>query len=155
MDEAFQHRSHPFRSGICFGKMHFRTRLRRKVFSRSALPPRVATSAKLHLAGDDSGFDEFWADAKTARLISAGLLCNDAANLIHLPAYASITSTRCINSRMRSSIARPKSRSSPGSATRFAGNWAAFRSSGLTGVVSSQRRSPGPTESTKGTQQNR
>ena len=43
---------------------------------------------KLHLAGDDSGFGEFWADAKTARLISAGLLCNDAANLIHLPAYA-------------------------------------------------------------------
>lgn len=43
---------------------------------------------KLHLAGDDSGFGEFWADAKTGRLISAGLLCNDAANLIHLPAYA-------------------------------------------------------------------
>jgi mercuric reductase len=43
---------------------------------------------KLHLAGDDSGFGEFWADAKTARLIGAGLLCNDAANLIHLPAYA-------------------------------------------------------------------
>jgi len=43
---------------------------------------------KLHLAGDDSGFGEFWADAKTARLSSAGLLCNDAANLIHLPAYA-------------------------------------------------------------------
>ena len=43
---------------------------------------------KLHLAGDDFGFGEFWADTKTARLISAGLLCNDAANLIHLPAYA-------------------------------------------------------------------
>jgi mercuric reductase len=43
---------------------------------------------KLHLAGDDSGFGEFWADAKTGRLIGAGLLCNDAANLIHLPAYA-------------------------------------------------------------------
>jgi mercuric reductase len=43
---------------------------------------------KLHLAGDDSGFGEFWADRKTARLISAGLLCNDASNLIHLPAYA-------------------------------------------------------------------
>jgi hypothetical protein len=43
---------------------------------------------KLHLAGDDSGFGEFWADIKTMRLISAGLLCNDAANLIHLPAYA-------------------------------------------------------------------
>ncbi len=43
---------------------------------------------KLHLAGDDSGFGEFWADAKTGRLISVGLLCNDASNLIHLPAYA-------------------------------------------------------------------
>ncbi|HEY3663988.1 MAG TPA: FAD-dependent oxidoreductase [Chthoniobacterales bacterium] len=43
---------------------------------------------KLHLAGDDSGFGEFWADAKTGRMISAGLLCNDASNLIHLPAYA-------------------------------------------------------------------
>ncbi|MGI8957414.1 MAG: hypothetical protein ACR2II_10945 [Chthoniobacterales bacterium] len=31
---------------------------------------------------------EFWADAKTGRRISAGLLCNDASNLIHLPAYA-------------------------------------------------------------------
>ena len=43
---------------------------------------------KLHLAGDDFGFGEFWADTKTTRLISAGLLCSDAANLIHLPAYA-------------------------------------------------------------------
>jgi pyruvate/2-oxoglutarate dehydrogenase complex dihydrolipoamide dehydrogenase (E3) component len=43
---------------------------------------------KLHLAGDDSGFGEFWADKKTGRLLSAGLLCQDAANLIHLPAYA-------------------------------------------------------------------
>ncbi|MEO6969574.1 MAG: FAD-dependent oxidoreductase, partial [Chthoniobacterales bacterium] len=43
---------------------------------------------KLHLAGDDFGFGEFWADRKTGRLISAGLLCHDAANLIHLPAYA-------------------------------------------------------------------
>ena len=43
---------------------------------------------KLHLAGDDRGFGEFWADRKTARLLSAGLLCNDASNLIHLPAYA-------------------------------------------------------------------
>ena len=43
---------------------------------------------KLHLAGDDSGFGEFWADAKTGRLIGAGLLCSDAADLIHLPAYA-------------------------------------------------------------------
>src|SRR5262249_4792559 len=31
---------------------------------------------KLHLAGDDSGFGEFWADIKTNRLISAGLLCD-------------------------------------------------------------------------------
>ena len=43
---------------------------------------------KLHLAGDDFGFGEFSADAKTAKLLSAGLLCNDASNLIHLPAYA-------------------------------------------------------------------
>ncbi len=43
---------------------------------------------KLHLAGDDSGFGEFWADVETGRLISAGLLCDDADNLIHLPAYA-------------------------------------------------------------------
>jgi pyruvate/2-oxoglutarate dehydrogenase complex dihydrolipoamide dehydrogenase (E3) component len=43
---------------------------------------------KLHLAGDDFGFGEFAADAKTNKLISAGLLCNDASNLIHLPAYA-------------------------------------------------------------------
>ena len=43
---------------------------------------------KLHLAGDDCGFGEFWADAKTGRLLSAGLLCDDADNLIHLPAYA-------------------------------------------------------------------
>jgi pyruvate/2-oxoglutarate dehydrogenase complex dihydrolipoamide dehydrogenase (E3) component len=43
---------------------------------------------KLHLAGDDSGFGEFSADATTAKLLSAGLLCNDASNLIHLPAYA-------------------------------------------------------------------
>ena len=43
---------------------------------------------KLHLAGDDLGFGEFAADAKTSKLVSAGLLCNDASNLIHLPAYA-------------------------------------------------------------------
>ena len=42
----------------------------------------------LHLAGDDFGFGEMCADAKTAELISAGLLCYDASNLIHLPAYA-------------------------------------------------------------------
>ena len=43
---------------------------------------------KLHLAGDDYGFGEFWADRKTGRLLCAGLLCDDADNLIHLPAYA-------------------------------------------------------------------
>lgn len=43
---------------------------------------------KLHLAGDDFGFGEFWADRKTGRLLSAGLVCQDASNLIHLPAYA-------------------------------------------------------------------
>jgi pyruvate/2-oxoglutarate dehydrogenase complex dihydrolipoamide dehydrogenase (E3) component len=43
---------------------------------------------KLHLAGDDSGFGEFSADAKNGLLMSAGLLCDDASNLIHLPAYA-------------------------------------------------------------------
>jgi probable pyridine nucleotide-disulfide oxidoreductase len=43
---------------------------------------------KLHLAGDDFGFGEFSADAKSGLLLSAGLLCNDASNLIHLPAYA-------------------------------------------------------------------
>jgi pyruvate/2-oxoglutarate dehydrogenase complex dihydrolipoamide dehydrogenase (E3) component len=43
---------------------------------------------KLHLAGDDSGFGEFWAHRKTGRLLSAGLVCQDASNLIHLPAYA-------------------------------------------------------------------
>jgi mercuric reductase len=43
---------------------------------------------KLHLAGDDLGIGEFAADARTGMLLSAGLLCNDASNLIHLPAYA-------------------------------------------------------------------
>jgi pyruvate/2-oxoglutarate dehydrogenase complex dihydrolipoamide dehydrogenase (E3) component len=43
---------------------------------------------KLHLAGDDLGIGEFAADARTGLLLSAGLLCNDASNLIHLPAYA-------------------------------------------------------------------
>lgn len=42
---------------------------------------------KLHLAGDDHGFGEFYADGATHRLLGAGLLCDDAANLIHLPAY--------------------------------------------------------------------
>lgn len=43
---------------------------------------------KLHLAGDDYGFGEFAADAKSGQLLCAGLLCDDASNLIHLPAYA-------------------------------------------------------------------
>jgi pyruvate/2-oxoglutarate dehydrogenase complex dihydrolipoamide dehydrogenase (E3) component len=43
---------------------------------------------KLHLAGDDFGLGEFSADATSAELLSAGLLCNEASNLIHLPAYA-------------------------------------------------------------------
>jgi pyruvate/2-oxoglutarate dehydrogenase complex dihydrolipoamide dehydrogenase (E3) component len=42
---------------------------------------------KLHLAGDDLGFGEFTADADTRELLGAGLLCDDASNLIHLPAY--------------------------------------------------------------------
>ena len=47
-----------------------------------------ADVGKLHLAGDDLGVGIFAADAQSGRLISAGLLCNDASNLIHLPAYA-------------------------------------------------------------------
>lgn len=43
---------------------------------------------KLHLAGDDLGFGEFMADADDGQLLGAGLLCSDASNLIHLPAYA-------------------------------------------------------------------
>jgi pyruvate/2-oxoglutarate dehydrogenase complex dihydrolipoamide dehydrogenase (E3) component len=43
---------------------------------------------KLHLAGDDLGFGEFMADTDTHRLLGAGLLCKDAGELIHLPAYA-------------------------------------------------------------------
>jgi mercuric reductase len=43
---------------------------------------------KLLLAGDDLGLGEFAADAKTGKLLSAALLCDDASNLIHLPAYA-------------------------------------------------------------------
>jgi hypothetical protein len=34
------------------------------------------------------GFGELCADAKTGRLLSAGLLCDDASNLIHLSACA-------------------------------------------------------------------
>ena len=47
-----------------------------------------ADVGKLHLAGDDLGVGIFAEDAQSGRLISAGLLCNDASNLIHLPAYA-------------------------------------------------------------------
>ena len=43
---------------------------------------------KLHLAGDDDGFGELYAAESDGRLVAAGLLCNDASNLIHLPAYA-------------------------------------------------------------------
>lgn len=43
---------------------------------------------KLLLAGDLFGFGEFSADARSGKLLSAGLLCSDASNLIHLPAYA-------------------------------------------------------------------
>lgn len=42
---------------------------------------------KLHLGGDDHGFGAFIADADSHRLLGAGLLCHDASNLIHLPAY--------------------------------------------------------------------
>ena len=43
---------------------------------------------KLLLAGDDLGFGEFVADTETHKLLGAGLLCLDASDLIHLPAYA-------------------------------------------------------------------
>ena len=42
---------------------------------------------KLHLEGDDGGFGEFLADADDHRLLGAGLLCEHASDLIHLPAY--------------------------------------------------------------------
>lgn len=42
---------------------------------------------KLHLAGDDHGFGEFIADTESHQLLGAGLLCDDASNLIHLPGY--------------------------------------------------------------------
>ncbi len=56
-----------------------------KVVTASA---ESADVGKLHLAGDLMGFGEFVADADDGRLLGAGLLCQDAANLIHLPAYA-------------------------------------------------------------------
>jgi pyruvate/2-oxoglutarate dehydrogenase complex dihydrolipoamide dehydrogenase (E3) component len=57
----------------------------RKVVPVSAESRNVG---KLRLASNDFGFGEFCADAKTARLLSAGLLYDDASNLSHLPAYA-------------------------------------------------------------------
>ncbi len=42
---------------------------------------------KLHLAGDERGFGEFLADVDTHEIIGAGLLCDAAGELIHLPAY--------------------------------------------------------------------
>lgn len=43
---------------------------------------------KLHLTGDDLGIGEFVADSEDGRLLGAGLLCREASDLIHLPAYA-------------------------------------------------------------------
>ena len=43
---------------------------------------------KLHLVGDNAGFGELIADEQSHRLLGAGLLCVDASELIHLPAYA-------------------------------------------------------------------
>jgi len=43
---------------------------------------------KIHLAGDNAGFGELIADEQSHRLLGAGLLCVDASELIHLPAYA-------------------------------------------------------------------
>ncbi len=42
---------------------------------------------KLLLAGDRFGFGEFVGDADSRELLGATLLCDDASNLIHLPAY--------------------------------------------------------------------
>lgn len=42
---------------------------------------------KLHLAGDDHGFGSFIADADSHHLLGAGLLCDSASELIHLPSY--------------------------------------------------------------------
>ncbi|MEE9226560.1 MAG: FAD-dependent oxidoreductase, partial [Acidobacteriota bacterium] len=44
-------------------------------------------TGKLHLDGDDHGFGEVFVDAKDHRILGTGLLCRDADNLIHLPAY--------------------------------------------------------------------
>ncbi len=42
---------------------------------------------KLHLGGDDMGFGEFIADRNSDRLLGAGLLCEGASDMIHLPGY--------------------------------------------------------------------
>lgn len=42
---------------------------------------------KLHLAGDDHGFGEFIADTESHELLGAGLLCDQASEMIHLPGY--------------------------------------------------------------------
>jgi len=42
---------------------------------------------KLHLAGDDLGFAELVADGSSHELLGAGLLCQGASDMIHLPAY--------------------------------------------------------------------
>ena len=88
---------------------------------------------KLHMTGDNSGFGEFWAAAKTARLISAGLLCSDAANLIHLPAYAidhkhtmhQLEDAEFYHPTKIEIILRNRRRA-------LSENWAAIRSPGLT-----------------------
>lgn len=42
---------------------------------------------RLHLAGDDHGVGQLIADSTSHELLGAGLLCDDASNLIHLPGY--------------------------------------------------------------------
>lgn len=44
-------------------------------------------TGKLYLAGDDHGFGEIYVDGDDHRLLGAGLLCQHADDLIHLPAY--------------------------------------------------------------------
>jgi pyruvate/2-oxoglutarate dehydrogenase complex dihydrolipoamide dehydrogenase (E3) component len=101
---------------------------------------------KLHLAGDDAGFGEFWADAKTARLISAGLLCNDFANLIHLPAYA-IDHEHTMHQLEDAEFYH----STKIEIISEIGDVLCRKLGGLRANTGH----PGPTESTKGTQQNR
>lgn len=56
-----------------------------KAFVTSSRESRLV--GKLHLAGDDRGFGSFIADSGDHRLLGAGLLCDEASELIHLPAY--------------------------------------------------------------------